>query len=404
MLGLLLFIQLGRAQVKIYTASLSGPAEAPPNTSPGTGTATVTINTVTNTMRVQCTFSGLTGNTINAHIHAATSVANTGNVGVATQTPSFSGFPSGVKAGTYDRVFDMTSPSSYNAAYVTLNGGTPTNAFTALIAALDAEKAYLNIHTTLFAGGEIRGFLKRTWYFDYDNDGVGNSAKPLVSATQPRKYVGTAGDCRDWDPLSYPGASEIGDGIDNNCNGQVDEGLSCLKTWYYDGDGDNYGADAYTRLSCIQHNNYVPLGGDCRNWDASVYPGATELCDGKDNDCDGQTDEACSLITGTDDGKPETATKPLAKAESATQQLDLRLWPNPARDMLTVTLDAFVPNQKMELTLMQADGKVQQAQSLMPTVRGQQVRMNLTKYPAGLYLLQVRQGFVTETKRVIILP
>ncbi len=143
----------------IYTAILNGPAESPSNASPGTGTATITVNTVTNTMRVQCTFSGLTGSTTASHIHSATAVANTGTAGVATTTPTFAGFPIGVTSGTYDNTLDMTLASSYNPAYVTANGGTTASAFAALQAGLSANQAYYNIHSATFPGGEIRGFL-----------------------------------------------------------------------------------------------------------------------------------------------------------------------------------------------------------------------------------------------------
>ena len=92
-----------------------------------------------------------------------------------------------------------------------------------------------------------------------------------------------------------------------------------------------------------------------------------------------------------------------SKAEQVEgEELKVSLWPNPARDVLTITLDEFMPNQKMELTLMQADGKVQTAQALTPTVKGQQVRMDVSRMAAGLYLLQVKQGLISETKRVII--
>lgn len=144
---------------QIYWVSLSGPAEAPPNNSPGTGTALITIDAVANTMRVQTTFSGLVAGVTAAHIHAPTAVAGTGAVGVATTLPTFAGFPSGVTAGTYDQTFNMLLASSYNPAYVTNNGGTTASAFAALRAAISAGKAYLNIHSTTFPGGEIRGFL-----------------------------------------------------------------------------------------------------------------------------------------------------------------------------------------------------------------------------------------------------
>jgi hypothetical protein len=142
-----------------YGASLSGSAESPPNASPGTGTALVQIDTLAHTMRVQVLFSGLLGTTTASHIHAATALPGTGNATVATQTPLFGGFPQGVTSGSYDRTFDMTLSSSFNPAFVAAHGGTVASAEAALFAALAAEEAYLNIHTTVVPGGEIRGFL-----------------------------------------------------------------------------------------------------------------------------------------------------------------------------------------------------------------------------------------------------
>jgi len=161
--SLLLFIVFfGASYVssgQIYWANLSGPAEVPANNSPGTGRAIITIDAIANTMRVQATFSGLMAGVTASHIHAATAVAGSGTAGVATTTPTFPGFPSGVTAGTYDQTFNMLLSSSYNASYITANGGTPASAFAALKAAIAAGKAYYNIHSTLFMGGEIRGFL-----------------------------------------------------------------------------------------------------------------------------------------------------------------------------------------------------------------------------------------------------
>jgi hypothetical protein len=145
------------SNAQIYTAKLSGPNEIPVNNSPGIGTAKVTIDGTM--MRVEATFSGLVGNTTSSHIHAPTALPGEGTAGVATTTPTFPGFPSGVKAGTYDRTFDMTMASSYNPAYITANGGTPASAFAALKAAMDAGKSYFNIHSNVYPGGEIRGFL-----------------------------------------------------------------------------------------------------------------------------------------------------------------------------------------------------------------------------------------------------
>ena len=144
-----------------YFANLNGGNENPPNPSLGVGTSLLTIDTVLNTLRVEVMFSGLTGNVSAAHIHCC--VAQPGNVGVASTTPSFPGFPSGGTSGSYDLLFDMTLASSYNPAFVTANGGTIASAFTALVSGLDLGRAYFNIHTSAltggFPGGEIRGFF-----------------------------------------------------------------------------------------------------------------------------------------------------------------------------------------------------------------------------------------------------
>jgi hypothetical protein len=101
----------------------------------------------------------LLGTTTMAHIHCCTAVPFTGTVGVATATPNFPGFPLGITAGIYDQTFNTSLAATWNAPFVTANGGTPLGAEAALAAGLAAGRAYLNIHTTQFGGGEIRGFL-----------------------------------------------------------------------------------------------------------------------------------------------------------------------------------------------------------------------------------------------------
>ncbi|HKA02608.1 MAG TPA: CHRD domain-containing protein [Candidatus Solibacter sp.] len=155
-----MFAASANAGVVVYTAFLNGPAESPPNGSPGTGFAEVDVDNVAQTMRVQVSFSGLTGTTTASHIHSATATPGTGTAIVATQTPSFTGFPLGVTSGTYDNTFDLTLGSTYNPAFITANGGTVAGAEAALLAGLTAGEAYLNIHSTTFGGGEIRGFLQ----------------------------------------------------------------------------------------------------------------------------------------------------------------------------------------------------------------------------------------------------
>lgn len=147
------------ASLFYYEAFLSGPNESPPNASPGTGYAGIVYDNSAHTLSLDITFSGLTGTTTASHIHAATTTPLTGTAGVATTTPYFTGFPIGVTSGTYINTLDLTQSTSYNPSYITANGGTTATAELALTSAMAAGEAYLNIHTTTFGGGEIRGFL-----------------------------------------------------------------------------------------------------------------------------------------------------------------------------------------------------------------------------------------------------
>jgi hypothetical protein len=147
-----------------YIAYLNGPSEAPPNASPGTGTALVTIDAVAHTMSVNANFEDLIGLTTASHIHVINgpgdaNLADTAGP-VATTTPSFVGFPLGVSAGTFDNTLNMTLASSYRGGFISDSGGTTATAEAALFAAIAEGRAYFNIHTNIFGGGEIRGFLQ----------------------------------------------------------------------------------------------------------------------------------------------------------------------------------------------------------------------------------------------------
>ena len=146
-----------------YIVSMNGPSESPPVASLGTGSALIIIDSTANTLNIVSeTFSGLTSGTTASHIHCCTAVPGVSTAGVATQVPTFSGFPLGVTSGAYSMLFDMTQASTWNPAFVTASGGTPAGAEAALVAGALAGKAYLNIHTNNFGGGEIRGFLVAT--------------------------------------------------------------------------------------------------------------------------------------------------------------------------------------------------------------------------------------------------
>jgi hypothetical protein len=152
-------IQTSHAAPINYFADLNGPSESPPVASPGTGTAQVVFDLAAHSMQVDVVFSGLLGNTTASHIHSATAVPGAGTAGVATQVPTFIGFPLGVTSGSYSNSFDTSLASTWNPAFVTAHGGTVDSAEQFFADSLAAGTAYFNIHTNFAPGGEIRGFL-----------------------------------------------------------------------------------------------------------------------------------------------------------------------------------------------------------------------------------------------------
>jgi hypothetical protein len=139
--------------------------------------------------------------------------------------------------------------------------------------------------------GVIDEGVKQTFWPDADGDGFGDkSAAPQSSCTAPAGWVANNGDCDDTRPAVNPSAGEVCNGLDDNCNGLVDEGLK--HTYFKDNDADGYGDAAQPKVECLAPAGYVENPLDCNDGDASIYPGAPELCDAKDNDCDGVKDNS----------------------------------------------------------------------------------------------------------------
>jgi hypothetical protein len=139
-----------------FRAVLSGPAESPPVASPGYGIATIVIDDVAKTFSLSLPFQDLLSDTFAAHLHCCTTDALMGTAGVALP---FNDFPMDVRSGTYTQTFNLADATSYQAAYLSANGGTADSAFTALLDGIMNNQSYLNIHTDTYPGGEIRGFL-----------------------------------------------------------------------------------------------------------------------------------------------------------------------------------------------------------------------------------------------------
>jgi hypothetical protein len=128
-----------------------------------------------------------------------------------------------------------------------------------------------------------------TFYQDADGDSFGNPNVNMVTCNAPSDYVANGMDCNDTRPDINPGAAEACDGLDNNCNITIDEGV--LLTFYGDEDFDGYGNPGITTTGCSAPPGYVSNNTDCNDVRADAYPGAMEWCDYIDNDCDTQIDE-----------------------------------------------------------------------------------------------------------------
>jgi len=146
------------------------------------------------------------------------------------------------------------------------------------------------------------------YYLDLDGDGYGefDGGVSTCSATPPTETAPEYGDCAPLDPSVHPGASDTCDGVDKNCNGVLDE-PTVKPVFYADTDGDGFGDPASTFDACTAPAGYVADATDCDDTRAAINPGGTEVCNGRDDDCDAIVDPApCSTYLGESGSGPYT--------------------------------------------------------------------------------------------------
>ena len=155
------------------------------------------------------------------------------------------------------------------------------------------------------------------WYVDADGDGYGSAASTVVACGKPDGYVSNKGDCDDANAAVHPGAAEVCNGIDDNCEGRIDEGVKA--TFYQDADGDSYGNLLKPLVACTNPGGYVATGTDCDDTNAAIHPGVAEVCNSKDDNCNGQTDEGLGATTYYQDADGDGYGNPSVALTACTQ-------------------------------------------------------------------------------------
>jgi hypothetical protein len=224
------------------------------------------------------------------------------------------------------------------------------------------------------------------YYMDVDRDGYGRNDNSKLSAIPLAGHVLVNGDCKDWDATVYPGAPEQANGFDDNCNGQVDEGLPMLR-YYMDVDRDGYGRNENSKLSAIPLAGHVLVGGDCKDWDATVHPGAVEVKNGRDDNCNGQVDE--QLITGTQ-GARESAGKQAPESPiAAAGEFQVVVSPVPSYHTFTVHLQQGEPLEKIRIRVYDQVGRLVEVRDNLAI--GARITLG-GNYAKGHYTLEAVQG------------
>lgn len=135
-----------------------------------------------------------------------------------------------------------------------------------------------------------------TFYLDDDSDGFGTNSTTTTGCTAPQYYTAVGGDCDDADPNINPNEVEICDGIDQDCDGVADDGLS-FTTYYVDADGDSYGTTSAGSFCEDPGAGYSLNNTDCDDANAAVYPNNTEICNDADDNCNALIDDGITFTT-----------------------------------------------------------------------------------------------------------
>jgi hypothetical protein len=127
---------------------------------------------------------------------------------------------------------------------------------------------------------EVTAVDAHTWFLDDDGDGFGDESSPTQACSQPDGFVDDDTDCDDSDSNTYPDADEFCDGVDNDCDEEIDEESEDAREWFFDEDADGVGSEEST-WACAAPDGYVDSTSDCDDTDPTFGSEAD------DSDCDG---------------------------------------------------------------------------------------------------------------------
>jgi hypothetical protein len=208
-------------------------------------------------------------------------------------------------------------------------------------------------------GAIDNGITFLDYYADADGDGFGTGDVISSCSDLGAGYVTNNTDCDDTNSNTNPSATETCNTIDDNCDGQIDEGVQTV--YFIDNDGDTYGNPSVSILACTQPIGYTPDDNDCNDTDANINPGAEDIADnGIDENCDGQIDNSIFELNAS-----------------------INLYPNPTRSELNIQVNSSIIGN--DLYIFDAVGKMVFKQKLLST----QTILPVSNFPDGNYIFRV---------------
>ena len=208
------------------------------------------------------------------------------------------------------------------------------------------------------------GLTMYTFFADVDGDTYGDPSISIDTCAEVvTDFVSNNFDCDDTNASIYSGAEEICNYLDDDCDGVIDDNIAYV--WQYqDADNDLYGNLEVDTLACLDIPGYVPDSTDCNDLNPDIYPGATEILNGLDDDCDGQSDEGLDIV------------------ESIVNQLEI--YPNPTEGICYIKYEDC---QNMSIAIRKIDGSLVYKKA---AVSKGTIEINMVQYAVGIYTVELQ--------------